>query len=410
MIDIWLVYSFVDETRIQGLVGDNEFSEVAGMNGFRRDCSTLIAKNCASGIIQVTPYEVLCLDQKSLQLVSRYAYSSDNVEQISYADVCGDHVLLCVGQSLVLLAVNHGNISEKGRIILDYQISCLSLSADLMAIGLWEENSVQLLNYDFSVLFKTILVDEFTPKSVLLIEMESQPYLLVSLTDGSLCYALVTDNIDLHFKKTVLGSLPITLKPFMSDSKQLIFCSCDKPTLIYSKSGRLLFSSVNLDNVYAMTSFNDHLALITSSGLLLTKLDTIQKIHVKKVDIGLTCRRIVYDSMSYTVVCQEGDSCKLRLYSSSFDILDEYQFGQYELAVSLVTFQLTKSFVAVGTGLALPDEDEPTSGRLLLFSIEGGKLELVCELEIKGCMYSIATIGGSLIAAVNASVSLITDF
>ena len=229
-------------------------------------------------------------------------------------------------------------------------------------------------------------------------------YLLVSLTDGSLCYSPVSKNSASQFKKTVLGSLPITLKPFINDSQQLIFCSCDKPTLIYIKSGRLLFSSVNLDNVYAMTSFNDSLALITSAGLLFTKMDTIQKIHVKKVEIGLTCRRIVYDSMSYTVVCQEGDSCKLRLYSNSFDILDEYQFEQYELAVSLITVDLNRSYVVVGTGVALPDEDEPSSGRLMLFYIEEGRLELVSELEMKGCVYSIATISGSLIAAVNASV------
>ena len=63
----------------------------------------------------------------------------------------------------------------------------------------------------------------------------------------------------------------------------------------------------------------------------------------------------------------------------------------------------------LGTFTYEPDEREPTSGRLLIFtafeSSSNLQLSLVASAEVKGCVYSLALVNDTIVAAVNSSVS-----
>lgn len=104
--------------------------------------------------------------------------------------------------------------------------------------------------------------------------------MLVSLGDGHLfTYKLKHEGdgrrVNLTDKKTVaLGTQPITLTAFVNKGSLNVFAACDRPTVIYSSSRKLLLSNVNQQHVTYMapfhsSSFPDCLALASESGLLI---------------------------------------------------------------------------------------------------------------------------------------------
>jgi len=65
-------------------------------------------------------------------------------------------------------------------------------------------------------------------------------------------------------------------------------------------------------------------------------------------------------------------------------------------------------FMSPGTAFALPTEDEPSRGRILVFNVSEAKsLKLVTEKEVKGAVYSLEPFNGKVLAAVNSKVILL---
>ena len=60
----------------------------------------------------------------------------------------------------------------------------------------------------------------------------------------------------------------------------------------------------------------------------------------------------------------------------------------------------------MGTAFARPDEPEPTSGRLLIFSVTERTLELKHELSTAGAVYALEAFNGKLLAGVNNKLQL----
>jgi hypothetical protein len=84
--------------------------------------------------------------------------------------------------------------------------------------------------------------------------------------------------------------------------------------------------------------------------------------------------------------------------------LEKSEFGS---CVSVLDWN-GSSMVLVGTAFGSEvDEEEPSSGRILLFSIQDNhSLYLVGEIEVDGCVYSIAAMSEGLVAAgINSKVS-----
>ena len=70
------------------------------------------------------------------------------------------------------------------------------------------------------------------------------------------------------------------------------------------------------------------------------------------------------------------------------------------------------SCFCLGTYILDPEETEPSSGRLLVFtaipdSMKEPNLNLlmVTSTEVKGCVYALSIVGQNIVAAVNSAVS-----
>ena len=102
---------------------------------------------------------------------------------------------------------------------------------------------------------------------------------------------------------------------------------------------------------------------------------------------------------------QDVESGHVRLLDDqTFERCDSYSLQPQETALSILTLAFDgegadATFVAVGTAFARPDEPEPTSGRLLIFSVTERTLELKHELSTAGAVYSLEAFNGKLLAA-----------
>ena len=101
----------------------------------------------------------------------------------------------------------------------------------------------------------------------------------------------------------------------------------------------------------------------------------------------------------------------------TFD-LDPLEQG---LAAASCTLAVTEShptgteYVVIGTGYVIPNETDATRGRLLVFEVERGNddrttVSLLCEREIKGAVFAVASMKDKIAAAINHKVRLFKNF
>eukprot|EP00667_Euglena_gracilis_P000838 EG_transcript_838 len=274
--------------------------------------------------------------------------------------------------------------------------------------------------------------------------------------------------VKLHLEKRLtIGSQPITLSLFLSGSsgaggrtgpsshQQHVFVTSDRPTVIYSSNRKLLFSNVNLKEVQFVCQFNSQhlqhdscLALICEENLVLGTIDAIQKLHIRTVPLGEQPRKIVFHQSSqafallssrspgYTVPAQgtvlsqpaggpsdplgsnamleglyiEEEVHFLRLLNNhTFECLNTYQLDANENGVSILTTTFDGDdveYIVVGTAYVLPEESEPSRGRLLVFEVKDSRLLLVAEKDIKGACFCLCAFNGKLLSGCNANVQL----
>jgi DNA damage-binding protein 1 len=186
----------------------------------------------------------------------------------------------------------------------------------IVAVGMWTDNSIRILKLpDLYQVNSTQLGMEIQTQArdIILVQLEGKVYLLVGLGDGN----LISFNISLNFdadengkiflpnltnrRKGVLGTHPISFNSFINSGELCIFAACDRPTIIYSRNGKLLFSVLNSDKseIFGMTPFNselfpDCLALTSESHLVIGTIDGIQKLHIQSISLQESPRRIAH--------------------------------------------------------------------------------------------------------------------
>ena len=270
------------------------------------------------------------------------------------------------------------------------------------------------------------------PRAVLLCAFERSRYLLVGLSDGGLfAFALASGSegaLDARdAPKTVsLGTRPVTLRAFRNANAQHVFACSDRPTVIYGNDGALTYANANVAEVshacpFDCAAFPDSLALCSDADLTVGGVDAIQKLHVRTVRLGEQPRRIAHQpsSKTFAVLTQReddgsasGDRCShfVRLLDAeTFETKDRFRLRRDENdgAVALCAFRGDpESYYAVGTAFAVPEEVEPSRGRILVFKVTDGKLVLVAEKEVKGAVYNLNAFQGKLLAGINSKVQL----
>ncbi len=158
--------------------------------------------------------------------------------------------------------------------------------------------------------------------------LEQIPHLFVSLGDGSVI-SFVINNLNkssspitqcelTERRKVVLGTQPTILKKFVAGKYPTvtnnIFACSDRPSVISSTNQKLVYSSVNLKQVDYMCQLNsraypDSLALLSAGVLRIGAMDSIQKLHIRSVQLNETARRIAYqaETQSFGVITMRVD-------------------------------------------------------------------------------------------------------
>lgn len=340
--------------------------------------------------------------------------------------------------------------------------------AEFIAVGLWNDMSARILRVpSLDEAHKEYLGGEIISRSILFASFENMHYVLCALGDGSMFY-FYFDRATGHLserKRVTLGTQPIVLRSFRSMATTNVFACSDRPTVIYSSNHKLVFSNVNLKEVNYMCSLNteaypDSLALATDSLVAIGTIDEIQKLHIRSVPLGEAPRRIAYQESSQTfgvissrldvqeptglAVVRECASTRAQFTSNSlqtsvqvtkqsgpnqppeygievevhhfllldqhtFEVIHAHQMMQTEYCLSLISAKLgddPNHYYVVGTAIVNPDESEPKQGRILMFSVEDGKLHQMAEKEVKGACYSLSEFNGKLLASINSTVRL----
>ncbi|XP_062160376.1 DNA damage-binding protein 1-like isoform X2 [Alnus glutinosa] len=434
--DTFLVVSFISETRILAMNLEDVLEETE-IDGFFSQVQTLFCHDAVyNQLVQVTSSSVRLVSSTSREL--RYEWNAPSGFSINVATTNATQVLLATGVGhLVYLEIGDGILTEVKHAQLEYEISCLDINpigenpdySQLAAVGMWTDISVRIFSLpDLNLITKELLGGEIIPRSVLLCAFEGISYLLCALGDGHLLnFLLNTSTGELTDRKKVsLGTQPITLHTFSSKNTTRVFAALDRPTVIYSRNKKLLYSNVNLKEVSHMCPFNsaafpDSLAIAKEGELTIGTIDDIPKLHIlRSIPLGEHAHRICHQEQSRTfAICsvkynqsspEDSEMHFIHLLDDqTFEFISTYPLDTYDYACSILSCSFSDDnnvYYCVGTACQLPEENEPTKGRILVFIVEDGKLQLIAEKETKGSVYTLNAFNGKLLAAINQKIQL----
>ena len=291
--DKYLVQSFTTETRILAIEGE-ELGEIE-IPGFQNQLPTIYCNNVANGLfVQVTSYSVRLIDCQSYQLLSEYPANK------TITGATGDlHKLILTLSGGEILYFELNDVTRayelRSNMILDQDVACMSFygfiqqkqqqfrsssssnttsmevdeqdqedpaataadhlqqASNLLAVGMWTDNTIRLLTLPtLQEVTRTVLTTDTQARDLLLTSFEKKIHLFIGLGDGN----LISYNIELSHglpvitnrRKGVLGTHPIKFSPFKTiDNELCVFAACDRPTVIYMRNGKLLFSIMNIN-------------------------------------------------------------------------------------------------------------------------------------------------------------------
>ncbi|KAF8630852.1 hypothetical protein AX17_005211 [Amanita inopinata Kibby_2008] len=376
--------------------------------------------------------------------------ASVNVSQVAVAVNGGTLVMLTIAEKDKLRMISAvTGLAEISA------VSCIPLNSSSrftnhVVVSYWGKNAIEVLKPSkdgFVSLCKTSPLPSIV-RSLLLYnfgfdssprEPDHHPYLLVGLGDGSLVTFAWRDK-ELKEKKLVsLGHAPITFSPCPVEGKRAILAAGNRATLLSFDKKRLQYSPVSLKDISAVAHLNiptfaDSVMLATPTGISIGRVSDLDKLHIRTIPFGLdNPRRIVHEPTTkvFGIACTHTTPARMaetEVARSSFVLLDDVTYTeisrfwceQGEEITSVTTFIFKDGdknipLFCVGTYRYDPEETEPIHGRILVFATMsadpgpkqfGMQLSLLSSASVKGCVYSLATVDNSVVAAVNSSVEL----
>lgn len=266
-------------------------------------------------------------------------------------------------------------------------------------------------------------------------------------------------------RKISIGTTPLSFTGFYNNNSYCVFISCDRPTVLYQSYDKMLFSVVNIQETYKMTTFNSELfpqalCLISERGFIIGNIDSIQKVHIRTKSTNGHPRRIVHNAtfgvygviVERTGVFEYGEETRafIVFYDEiSMEVIYEYMLQSFEMGMCITTTSLSSKtttntnessvgsfgqkelkdeYFVVGTAYSLDSDREQTNGRLLMFvvsnnssnnvkmndnnlafSTTGNKVVVyLTEKEVKASVQSLAPCVGKIAACVGSKVSPLT--
>lgn len=181
-------------------------------------------------------------------------------------------------------------------------------------------------------------------------------------------------------------------------------------------------------------SEDDHRYLFVNTNtaaLEAAEIDDVRSIHVSRSHLQSNCVAIAAQSATHSALylnipeaANVNERSELSLVdSSSLTPLMHLPLKLTEFPISVASAPLYQlpapsqenqtEYYIVGTAFMLPSESEPTSGRILIFRVEGEgmkrQLQLVCEHHVNGGCLAINAYQGKIIAGINSEI-MVLDF
>ena len=234
-----LLLSFVGSTLYLRLDAE-EVSEIPAIQGFEADEQTLYAGNLGSEfLIQITDSRVTLVEGNN----RKSEWIAPDGKSIALCSVNQNQILLAIRSELIYLQVENGKIVEVKKREMENEIACIDTSplvdgqkSSFCAIGLWNDISVSLLSFpELELIDKSPLAGDIIPRSLLISSFADQPYLFVSIGDGTLFYYEIDESdgkIKLGATKRVqLGTQPTALSKFKTTNGSVRDTKHPKPFL-----------------------------------------------------------------------------------------------------------------------------------------------------------------------------------
>ena len=211
--DSFLVLSFIDETRVLGMNMEEELDEVE-LEALDIDSPTILCADIEGAMFtQVTQTDVRVISQDGSSVVASWKVSDH--ESILTAAASNNLIVAALSSKRVTVLQAEGNqLVTKAVLQSEDEISCVSCSKDLIAVGLWDMSVVIYSTTDFKMIAKTPLGEEVMARSVLFTNFQGHNFLLCGLGDGSLISYKIDKATLYDRKKLVIGTKPITLRSF----------------------------------------------------------------------------------------------------------------------------------------------------------------------------------------------------
>ncbi|RPD77741.1 hypothetical protein L226DRAFT_544225 [Lentinus tigrinus ALCF2SS1-7] len=316
-------------------------------------------------------------------------------------------------------------------------VSCRPLDSSknfttLIAVSFWGSNRVAVLSVTGTEVLSTVCETTLPalPRSVLIHNFgkgagpnspDFHLHLLAGLADGTLVTYTLRDK-ELHDRKqSGLGNAPASLSVCDVDGRMVVVASGTRANVLFWDKQRVRPSPTSLKDIVKSatlhaTAFPSCLVIATASALLIGRVRGVDKMQIRTIPLGLdNPRKIGYHAGQevFGVACiriAPGRIGDLEEVTGSFKLLDahssrelhEFNCSAEEEPASVLVLPGAGSgkspAFALGTVFIRPDEREPSTGRIVLFSVastEGTNtrsLDVLATEDVRG-------------SAINTSVS-----
>ena len=407
----YILFSFIGETRALQFSEDEDLEEMAFTKGLASDKVTLDCRTIKNDlVVQATPSSLRLLSA-DLDLVNEWSSQTP----ITHASISDEYILVSLaGGELVSFKTTETSIEEVSRREMPTEISCLDVTTDFCAVGLWDSTlRVLALPSLQDVLQHTPAQDQLS-RSVLFSRLNDTDYLFVALGDGTLQRYEFSPTGPLPAPHSIhLGTNPAALSSFVIKGRRYVLVSGDHPTLIHA-SPKLTYSAIDLPPVSISCPFTgkDHVGVIavSSEKVKLVILDEVEKLHIRSIPLGFTARRVIQSKSGYAVIGtdvnvlsygSEEEVSRIVKLNETYDVVSEYTFGRHELAQSVTSSTISEQgYVIAGTTLSVGNEDIS-----YLYAFDEA-WNVVAKKEVRGAVYSLEVIDGFLIAGIGSRVEL----
>ncbi|EGG07768.1 uncharacterized protein MELLADRAFT_105631 [Melampsora larici-populina 98AG31] len=448
---VTLIVGFRNETRFL-IIENDQFSqdveELDSFSGFKSDRRTILAGQIISQghHVQAFPIQVT---QEEVIVGEMFRWEPTSNDLITVAAIGASLTVVALQREVLLLHVKDNLLVQSESIRFPNEVSCLAIdpSQKVLAVGQWISNSIALVSLDQMNVSTTIETgSDFGVHSVLFTNFGEgiDPHLLAGMDDGELISIKLQglENGSLVQEQSrrtvVLGHRPITMSRIVLDiptdqqlGKPAVWIHSEHPTLMIEVDGRLKYRPVALgDATDAIKIGTRGVGVVTSEGIRLGRIDSLEKIHISKIPLGGEQPKRIAHSKSmraYGVVCvsqkvnqqtgelDKGSSVKI-IDDVTFELLFDFQLLSIEQGTSIAAIELGKDLIEdfiIGTGFVNPNESQSNTGRILTIGLsskhdqEGNLREFKLKrmTKVKGTVHGLGGLpGGKFVASANAFV------